>query len=244
MAAKYDSIGIDYARLRRPDPRIAARIHAALGPARRVVNVGAGAGSYEPADREVVAVEPSAAMIAQRPPGAAPAVQASAEALPFPDKSFDAAMAVLTIHHWADQPRGLAEMRRVASGPVVLLTFDPACRAAWLLDYLPALAELDAAQMPAMADYARWLGPVEVSAVPVPADCTDGFLYAWWRRPEAYLDPRIRQGSSSFYALGDVDAALERLRRDLESGAWHRRHADLLEMEECDLGYRLVVSRG
>ncbi|MGE0718427.1 MAG: class I SAM-dependent methyltransferase, partial [Alphaproteobacteria bacterium] len=158
MTAKYDSIGINYAELRRPDPRIAAIVEAALGPARTVLNVGAGTGSYEPADRSVTAVEPSREMIRKRKPGAAPAIQASAEHLPFADGAFAAAMAVLTIHHWADKAAGLAEMRRVARGPIVLLTFDPAHRP-WLTDYLPELAALDEGQMPAMSDYARWLGP-------------------------------------------------------------------------------------
>lgn len=241
MSALYDTIGIDYANLRRPDPRIAAMIVDVLGPAASVLNVGAGAGSYEPADRRVTAVEPSLEMIRQRPANAAPAVQASAEALPFPDASFDAVMAVLTVHHWSDKPAGMAEMRRVSRGPVVLLTFDPAHRP-WLTDYLPQLAELDEAQMPAMADYANWLGPVTVSPVPIPHDCIDGFLYAWWRRPEAYLDPRIRAGSSSFWALGDVDDALERVRADLASGEWDRRYPGLREQESYDAGYRLVVA--
>jgi SAM-dependent methyltransferase len=242
MSAKYDVIGVNYAELRRPDPRIAKAIADALGPARTVVNVGAGAGSYEPTDREVIAVEPSVEMIRKRPTGAAPAVRASAEHLPFGDRSFDAAMAVLTVHHWPDKGAGLREMRRVTRERVVLLTFDPASRP-WLTDYLPELAALDEAQMPAIADYERWLGPVDVTPVPVPHDCIDGFLYAYWRRPAAYLDPFIRSGSSSFWALGDVEEGLQRLKRDLESGAWERRYADLLARDEYDAGYRLVVSK-
>jgi SAM-dependent methyltransferase len=233
---------LNYAELRRPDPRIAALIHAALGPAETVLNVGAGTGSYEPADRQVTAVEPSAEMIRKRPPGAAPAVQAFADGLPFADKSFDAVMAVLTVHHWPDKAAGLAELRRVTKGPIVLLTFDPAARP-WLTDYLPALAALDAMQMPTLSDYARWLGPVEISPVPVPHDCSDGFLYAYWRRPQAYLDPHIRSGSSSFWALDGLEAGLERLAGDLESGDWQRLHPDLLIAETLDVGYRLVVSR-
>jgi SAM-dependent methyltransferase len=234
---------LNYAELRRPDPRIAALIHAALGPAETVLNVGAGTGSYEPADRQVTAVEPSAEMIARRPPVAAPAVQAIADNLPFADKSFDAAMAVLTLHHWPDKAAGLAEMRRVTKGPIVLLTFDPMARP-WLTDYLPALAALDAGQMPALADYARWLGPVEIAPVPVPHDCSDGFLYAYWRRPQAYLDTHVRSGSSSFWALDGLQPGLDRLARALDSGEWQRRHADLLTADTWDVGYRLVVSRG
>jgi SAM-dependent methyltransferase len=242
MRAKYDVIGLNYAELRKPDPRIAAVIEAALGPARSVLNVGAGTGSYEPTGRSVVAVEPSGEMIRKRGPGAAEAVQATADALPFADKSFDAGMAILTLHHWPDKAAGLREMRRVTRGRIVLLTFDPAHRP-WLTDYLPELAALDEAQMPAMADYERWLGPVRVTPVPVPHDCTDGFLYAYWRRPAAYLDPHVRSGSSSFWAIGDkAEAGLQKLRRDFDSGEWDRRHADLLALDEYDAGYRLVVA--
>jgi SAM-dependent methyltransferase len=242
MTAKYDTIGRNYAALRRPDPRIAHIIENALGSARTVLNVGAGTGSYEPAGRSVTAVEPSRAMILQRSPTAAEAIQASAGSLPFADQSFDAAMAILTIHHWPDKRAGLQEMRRVTRGRIVLLTFDPAQRP-WLTDYLPELAALDEAQMPKMSDYERWLGPVKVTPVPVPHDCSDGFLYAWWRRPHAYLDARTRSGSSSFFALGNAaEAGLERLRRDLESGEWQRRYGELLTLEEYDAGYRLVVA--
>lgn len=211
-----------------------------MGTAQSVLNVGAGAGSYEPANRSVTAVEPSREMIRQRKPGAAKAIEASAGDLPFADKSFDASMAILTIHHWPDKAAGLAEMRRVTRGPIVLLTFDPAHRP-WPTDYFPELAALDEANMPAMSDYERWLGPVEITTVPVPHDCTDGFLYAYWRRPAAYLDDRIRSGSSSFWAM-KADAGLDRLKRDLASGAWERRYADLLTLDAYDAGYRLVVA--
>lgn len=242
MPAVYDTIGVNYADLRRPDPRIAGMIDRALGKAETVLNVGAGTGSYEPATRAVTALEPSAAMIRQRPAGAAPTVQGHAEALPFPDHSFDAAMAVLTVHHWTDQPQGLRELRRVARGAVVMLTFDPQARP-WLTDYLPELAALDEAQMPALEDYARHLGPADIHAVPVPRDCSDGFLYAYWARPAAYLDPRIRTGSSSFWKLPAAQAGLERLERDLASGAWMERYGHLLEQDALDVGYRLVVTR-
>lgn len=243
MPSSYDTIGVGYSGLRKADPRIAAAIGRGLGDARTVLNVGAGTGSYEPAGRRVTAVEPSAEMIRQRGAAAAPVVQARAEALPFADNSFDAAMAVLTVHHWADKARGLREMRRVARGPVVLLTFDAAHRGFWLNDYIPELVALDAAQMPAMADYAAWLGPVEISALPVPHDCIDGFLCAYWRRPAAYLDPRIRAAMSPFRMLGDVSAGLQALARDLDSGAWAERHAGLLARDEYDCGYRLVTTR-
>lgn len=241
MNAKYDSIGLNYAELRKPDPRIASVIEQALGSAQSVLNVGAGTGSYEPANLSVIAVEPSREMIRQRSPTAAKAIEASAGHLPFGDKSFDAAMAILTIHHWPDKAAGLREMRRVSRGPVVLLTFDPSHRP-WLTHYLPELAALDEAQMPSMSDYARWLGPVQITPVLVPHDCSDGFLYAYWRRPAAYLDERIRSGSSSFWSIGNAEAGLQKLRRDLETGAWERHYANLLPLDEYDAGYRLVVA--
>jgi len=241
MPALYASIGLDYAQLRKPDPRIASMIDVALGDARTVINVGAGTGSYEPSERDVTAVEPSRQMIRQRPPGAAPAIQASADALPFADKSFDAAMAILTIPHWPDRAAGLRELRRVTRGRIVLLTFDPAARP-WLTDYLPQLAALDEAQMPALGDYARWLDEVEIALVPIPHDCSDGFLYAYWRRPAAYLDPQLRAGSSSFWAIEGAEAGLARLAADLNSGEWARRYSELLDREEYDAGYRLVIA--
>ena len=243
--ALYDTIGRGYAQRRRPDPRIAARLVAALGDARSVLNVGAGAGSYEPSDRSVVAVEPSAVMLAQRPTGAAAAVQARAEALPFPDRAFDAAMAVLTLHHWTDRVGGLAECTRVARERVVLLTWDPAADAVWLVrEYFPEFAETDRKLFPPIAAYAEVFGPdarVEISAVPVPRDCIDGFVGAYWARPEAYLDPAVRKGMSSFGRPG-LEGGLERLRADLASGAWHSRHGHLLGLDALDLGYRLVVA--
>lgn len=241
MTATYDSIGIDYAQLRKPDPRIAAAIQTALGQAETVLNVGAGTGSYEPIDRQVTAVEPSLEMIRQRSPSAARVIQASAEDLPFDNDAFDASMAILSIHHWPNKEVGLREMRRVTRGRIVLLTFDPSQRP-WLTDYLPELATLDEAQMPAISDYRRWLGAVTVVPVPVPHDCSDGFLYAYWRRPEAYLDARIRSGSSSFRAIDNAATGLQKLRQDLETGAWQRRYAELLTRDAYDAGYRLVVA--
>ena len=242
MAALYDTIGVDYANLRKPDPRIAAQIHAALGDAVSVLNVGAGAGSYEATGREVTALEPSAEMIAQRPAGAAPAVQGQAEALPFADDSFDAVMAILTIHHWSDQAQGLAEMRRVARQRVVLLTYDPEFRGQWQTHYWPGLIGLDDEAMPKMDFFEQHLGPVTISPVLVPHDCSDGFLYAYWRRPQAYLDPRIRQGSSAFWLIEGVEDGVRRLEDDLGSGAWGERNAALLTQESADMGYRLVVA--
>lgn len=242
MKADYDRIGAHYAELRKPDPRIAARIQAALGTAATVLNVGAGTGSYESIDKIVTAVEPSREMIQKRRPSTATVIQASADHLPFGDDTFDASMAVLTLHHWPDKEAGLREMRRVTGGRIVLLTFDPSARP-WLTDYLPELALLDEEQMPSLTEYERWLGPLDVTPVLVPHDCTDGFLYAYWRRPWAYLDPYVRSGSSSFWALGNVEEGLQKLKRDLETGEWKRRYAHLLCTQEYDAGYRLVISR-
>lgn len=244
--AVYDSIGRNYARHRRPDPRIAARITAALGDARSVLNVGAGSGSYEPSDRHVIAVEPSAVMLAQRPSGAATAVQARAEALPFPDRAFDATMAVLTIHHWSDRVAGVAECARVARERVVVLTWDPGSDDFWLLrDYFPEFVDSDRKAFPPITSYVAAFGPdvqVAIDAVPVPHDCVDGFLGAYWARPAAYLDPGVRAGMSSFARPG-TEAGLARLTADLASGVWHARNGHLLEEETVDLGYRLVVAQ-
>ena len=243
MGQLYDSIGRSYTDFRREDPRIAARIRAALGDARTVVNVGAGAGAYEPADLEVTAVEPSETMIAQRPEDAAPVVRGSAEELPFADGSFDAAMAVLSDHHWTDHERGVAELRRVARR-VVLLTWDPASvHDFWLVtEYLPCFEDLITKGF-RLEQSLEALGGARVESVPVPHDCRDGFMGAYWRRPHAYLDPQVR-ASISACALMDgrcLEEGVARLAADLESGAWERRHADLLALEELELGYRLVV---
>jgi len=243
MRASYDTIGVNYSDLRKPDARIERAIGMALGSAKTVLNVGAGAGSYEPADRRVTAVEPSVEMIRQRGASAAQVIQGYAEDLPFDDNSFDASMAILTIHHWADKEKGLKEMRRVTRDRVVVLTFDPSHRGFWLADYIPELVALDEAQMPRMTDYEAWLGSVEVSPVPIPHDCTDGFLCAYWRRPAAYLDPRIRAAMSSFWMVGNISEGLGRLASDLDSGAWAQQYSELLGLDECDHGYRLVTTK-
>ena len=244
MPALYDDIGRGYARHRQTEPRIAALIDDALGDARTVVNVGAGTGSYEPADRDVTAVEPSATMIAQRPSGAAPVVQASAESLPFGDGAFDAAMAVLTVHHWGDWRRGVAEMRRVARRAVVL-TWDPAFEGFWLTrDYLPEVLDADRRDFPPITALAEALGGADVQTVPIPYDCVDGIGSAHWRRPEAYLDPDVRAATSMFARAGStLESGLDRLAADLASGAWHERYGHLLALDEADLGFRLAVSR-
>lgn len=246
--SEYDASRATYTATRQPDPRIAARIEHALGDARTVVNVGAGAGSYESPKRDITAVEPSATMRAQRPPGAAEAIDARAEDLPLDDASVDAATAILTLHHWTDPAAGLREMRRVARGPVVVLTFDPvATDSFWLVrEYLPEAATVDHARIPTIAATVEGLGgEATVEPVPIPHDCVDGFLGAFWRRPERYLDPAVRPGISNFGELDPdvLERGVARLRDDLESGAWRRRHAALLSLDELDLGYRLIVAR-
>lgn len=240
-AASYDTIGEGYASRRKPDPRIASAIVAALGDARSVINVGAGAGSYEPTDRAVLAVEPSEVMISQRPPGAAPCVRGSAESLPAEDGAYDAAMAVLTIHHWTDWRRGLREMRRVARQRIVLLTFDVEASDFWLTrDYFPEIMALDRKVMPRLEAMAEELGPFEATPLPIPHDCEDGFLGAYWRRPGVYLDAGARRAMSSF-ATFDADRGLTRLASDLSTGAWRKRNAEILALDALDIGYRLLV---
>ncbi|MEM9570851.1 MAG: class I SAM-dependent methyltransferase [Pseudomonadota bacterium] len=243
MPDLYDSIGINYADLRRPDPRIAARINHALGDAHSVLNVGAGAGSYEPRDRMITAIEPSIEMLKQRPASDATIVQGVAEDLPFDDAEFDASMGVLTLHHWADKDAGIKEMQRVTKGQMVFLTFDPFAQWFWLADYFPALEELDRWQMPQLEKFNEWFDECKIDVVPIPADCADGFLAAYWKRPEAYLDDRVRAAMSSFSAIGDVSVGIAELATDIETGAWDRRYSHLLELDELDCGYRLIVGR-
>lgn len=241
----YDQIGRQYTTTRRPDPRIASVILDALGDADSVVNVGAGAGAYEPVDRSLVAVEPSWEMIEQRLGQASLVVQASAEALPFRVGTFDAGMAVLTLHHWADWRRGLAEMKRVADR-LVIFTIEPRAAANfWLTEsYFPEIVELDRRRCPSVDDVVEYLGGCDVHHVTIPHDCVDGFLAAFWRRPEAYLDSRVRAGMSGF-ALLDQDVVargLARLRSDLESGAWDRRFGPIRSLDTLDVCYRLLVT--
>jgi len=239
----YDEIGGGYRDYRRPDPRIASAISLALAGADTVLNVGAGTGSYEPADRSVIAVEPSLSMIRQRGAGAAPVIQAGATHLPFRDGAFAAALAVLTLHHWPDRAQGLAELARVARHRVVLLTWDPAAPNFWLVDdYFPALAAIDRPIFPTIDELRGAFAHMEVHALPIPHDCTDGFLGAYWRRPHAYLDPGVRGAMSTFTKLDSLEPGLTRLRSDLDDGSWERRHGHLLPASDLDLGYRLVIA--
>ena len=247
---RYERIGHGYAAVRREDPRIAAVIHRALGDARTVVNVGAGAGSYEPRGRHVIAVEPSDVMAAQRPRDLAPAIRGSAAALPLRDGDVDAAMAILTVHHWdLAQERGVREMRRVARGPVVILTFDAeASGRMWLAaEYLPEVAELDRTIFPTLGQLTEWLGPdTSVRTIDVPADTPDWTFAAFWAHPERVLEPAARAATSGFARTDPavVELAVARVRADLESGAWDARHGDLRRLGAYDAGLRLVVSPG
>jgi SAM-dependent methyltransferase len=245
-AQLYDAIGATYTVTRRTEPRIAEQVWAALGDARTVLNVGAGTGSYEPSDRDVIAVEPSALMRAQRPAGAAPCVAAVAERLPFDDQSFDAAMAFATVHHWQDPIAGLREMRRVARR-VVVFTHD-STDTGWLgrfwltRDYLPEVADLLAGR-PSLTEQARAIG-ARAEPVLIPWDCADGFFEAYWRRPHAYLDERVRRGVSVWARVG-ADAeqrAVRSIRDDLGSGRWAERNRDLLDLDAAELGLRLLVT--
>jgi SAM-dependent methyltransferase len=244
QAPAYDVMGVGYTTTRREEPRIARLLWEALGDAASVANIGAGTGNYEPRDREVIAVEPSAVMIAQRPPEAAPAIQGTAEQIPLEDASVDAAMAVITDQHWDDRARGLAEMQRIARRRVVALALDLSPREDfWLMrdyltDYEPASVRTD----PSLYDLAV-AGDAAVEPVPVPHDCADGFALAFWRRPRAYLDPRVRAGISVFHILdaAHVEDAMRCLAADLENGEWQRRNGHLLELDELDLGLRLLT---
>src|SRR4029077_331718 len=241
----YERHGRTYALHRRGDPRIAAHVHTALGDAGTVLNVGAGAGSYEPSDRWVLAVEPSATMRAQRAAGAAPAIAARAESLPLDDDAVDAAMACVTIHHWEPPQAGLRELRRVSRGPVVILTFDLDALPAWQHEYLREGIEAERPRFPATADIEATLGGrTRVQRIATPGDCQDGFFEAYWRRPEALLDPEVRSAQSMWALLApEVEQTIvKRLAAALQSGAWDAEHGHLRSRREFDGSLRLVVS--
>lgn len=244
--ALYDSLGCSYSVTRRADPRIAAQIRLAVAGCDAVVNIGAGTGSYEPA-QTIAAIEPSQIMIGQRPAGAARAIRAVAEYLPLRDNCADAALAVLTVHHWTDLAAGIAEMRRIARNRLVILTWDADVfgERFWLVsDYLPEARAADAALAVPVDRLVSLLPDPVITPLPVPHDCADGFAAAFWRRPEAYLDPAVQAGMSLFTKTGKamVEAGLMRLAADLQSGRWQREHAGLLELAQLDLGYRLITA--
>lgn len=243
-AARYDTIGRGYRLLRRADPRIAQQIEEALDDALDILNVGAGSGSYEPINRHVVAAEPSSVMIAQRKATAAPVVRTNAERLPFAASSFDAAMAILTVHHWDDPPQGLRELARVADR-VVVLTFEPSIHFDYWLyeEYLPEARALRSAHPPRVEAVAELIHADRTLVVPIPSDCRDGFTWAWWRRPRAYLNRNVQACNSSMAELPEelVASRMRQLSSDLDSGLWYRRHADLLNRESIDGGFRLII---
>ena len=241
----YDRLGRHYSITRRPDPSIAFRIKVALGDAESVLNIGAGAGSYEPTDRRAVGVEPSMVMLRQRPDDAAPAICAVAESLPFGANSFDSTMAVLTIHHWTDARTGLAEMQRVAKRRVVVLTWDQTVNDQWWLPsaYFPGIRDIDRRRVVPIDVIAEALGHCRIESVPIPHDCADGFDMAFWRRPRAYLDPEILASMSNFAVLDPDErgAGVRKLADELADGTWARRFGYLLQLNELDLGLRLVT---
>lgn len=247
-APRYDRIGEGYARTRKEDPALRARILDALGPARTVVNVGAGSGSYEPRDRHVIAIEPSDVMAAQRPRELAPAIRASAESLPLRDGSVDAAMAVLTVHHWDQgQERGVRELRRVAAGPVIIITCDPTVSGAmWLMaDYMPEVVALDHRVFPPPQTLATWLGgTTRIETIPIARDTCDWTLMSFWAHPERVLDDQARNATSGFARMTQsvVERVIDAVRRDLQSGAWDTRHGPLRQLDAYDAGMRMVIS--
>ncbi|GAA4524410.1 class I SAM-dependent methyltransferase [Brachybacterium paraconglomeratum] len=244
--ANYGEIGSSYSRYRRPDPRIAAVIREALGDARTVLNVGAGTGSYEPADREVTAVEPSAAMRAQRPADLPSAVDATAEQLPFADDSFDASMATFSVHQWRDVGAGLCEMRRVTRGPVVILTCDPTrVEEFWLREYAPEILAVEARRYPALEVLAEGLGGnVSCSVVAIPQVCTDGFTEAYYGRPEHLLDAEAQLSCSawSFVEPAVIARFTQQLTVDLLTGTWDAKHGALRTLPQYEGSLVLVFA--
>ncbi|OCJ07389.1 ubiquinone biosynthesis protein [Rhizobium sp. AC27/96] len=245
--ANYGVIGTGYTRYRQPDPHIAEFIRQALGDAATVLNVGAGAGSYEPVDREVTAVEPSASMRAQRPAHLPVAIDGTAESLPFPDQAFDAAMATFTVHQWSNLERGLSEMRRVTRGPVLILSCDPdLLERSWLHAYAPEMITVEARRYPSMAAIVKGLGGnAEVKAVPIPLNCVDGFGEAYYGRPERMLDPGARLANSawSFVDPSVGERFVAELGRDLADGSWDRRYGELRTQPFFEGSLRLIIAR-
>ncbi len=243
-SANYEIVGKNYSEFRQPDPRISSLISSYLESAKSIVNIGAGTGSYEPTGKIVSAVEPSEMMIAQREEKPNTVVyQASAESLPFNSNSHDAALAILTIHHWENWKKGLSEAYRVARDKIVLLTWLGMPQKFWLYDYIPELSSVDKDLFPSLEDITSILGQVQVINVPIPHDCTDGFLCAYWARPEMYLNSRVRSAISSFSRIADVSLGLNKLSSDIQNGEWRRKYGHLLAHKEFDFGYRLIVGK-
>ncbi len=243
MSVNYEVVGKHYATQRQPDNRIARVIHTELSDVESIVNIGAGTGSYEPTNKIITAVEPSETMIAQRKPRKNTNVyQAFAENLPFDSNSFDASLAILTIHLWKDWKKGIQEAKRVARIKVVLFTWINMQERFWLADFFPEIEQIDTHLFPTLAELSDELGNIRVIPVAIPSDCTDGFMYAYWARPELYLDSRVRSAISTFSHVQRVEEGVIALSSDLNSGAWHKKYGDILKFKEIDFGYRLVVA--
>ena len=242
MSINYDLLAPDYQQYRIPDARIAARINHHIPPGSKVLNVGAGQGSYEPAYCNVTAIEPSREMISRRPPASAPAIEGCAENLPFEDNSFDIALAILTIHHWLDVQKGVRELARVARSKVVILTWNGNYGDFWLPDYIPQIVTADTGLFPTTDRLSEWLGgAISEEIVSIPHDCTDGMMCAYWRRPEMYLNATARLAISTFSKLGDTGAELDCLRSDIISGRWHQKYQALLGRQSLECGYTLIT---
>ncbi|MDO8271151.1 MAG: class I SAM-dependent methyltransferase [Gammaproteobacteria bacterium] len=242
MNINYDTLAADYVNYRVPDYRIDAAIRIHIPRGAKILNVGAGQGSYEPDNADVTAIEPSIEMIAKRASTKATAIQGFAESLPFDDNSFDVSLAILTIHHWQDIQKGLSELRRVTRGKIIILTWNGEYGDFWLPEYLPKIAEIDVGLFPSINQVSDLLGKKsDVEVIEIPHDCTDGFMCAYWQRPEMYLNSAARQAISTFSRLGNISDGLDRLRSDIESGQWHKKHAALLSRTTLDCGYRLVI---
>ena len=244
MNAIYDDIGTTYSVTRCTDPKIAQQIYAELQGATRIVNIGAGTGSYEPEDIALVAVEPSAKMIAQRKIGAHSVEQAFAEKLPFEHNSFSHAMTVLSMHHWADRARAFREINRVATEKFVALTWDPNAEPFWLTrDYFPEIHEMDKQIFPDLDELQAHFDEVNMRPLLIPSDCQDGFFAAFWKRPAAYLNSTVRQSMSPFAKIKELSAGLQRLEEDLASGVWAKNNQAILNASFLDVGYRVVSAK-
>lgn len=244
MKPTYDKIGINYSNKRETDPRIAQVLFNELKGAGRILNIGAGTGSYEPPNMDLIGIEPSSEMISQRKSGSYPVLQAAAEKIPFEDKSFSHSMAVLSIHHWEDRAQGFREVNRVTRDKFVALSWDAGAGPFWLTrDYFPEFFKRDAAHFPNLDNLGVYFEEVKMEPILIPQDCRDGFLAAYWKRPEAYLDPQVRLSISSFSKIDDAGPGLEKLKADLDSGAWARKNASILDKEAIDAGYRLVTAK-
>jgi len=244
MKAEYDDIGAGYSVTRCTDPKIAKQLYTRLEDASRIVNIGAGSGSYEPENVDLVAVEPSAEMISQRPAGSYRVEQAYAEALPFADASFSHALTVLSMHHWVDRPQAFAEINRVATDRFVAITWDPAADPFWLTrDYFPEIYQLDLEIFPGLDELNEYFDDIEMAPLLIPSDCEDGMLAAFWQRPEAYLEGYVRQSMSSFARLDNLESGLNKLRNDLASGRWQALNQDIIGGSELDVGYRLISGK-